>query len=283
MSEWKMVPVEPTPEMIEAICEAHAASVWPDDYGQDGRAIRRGHARTGYAAMLAAAPAAPPAEAREAQGADTSFDGGSNPPNRTLYLLTAKHGLNMVVGDDMRRLLEFGRSCWQAALAAPPVAQEADEQEAFDAWWRRPDRHIVINRTDAWCGWDARASLSAAPVASQVRAEAVAFSERNPPPHTRYLVFRGGSAFTATPCYGMHAPWWVCNTASGEVEPVDIEPTDRWISLDATPQSAPSDPAQVRAEALEQAARICESVNNSDSPMTAQDCADAIRALGDQP
>lgn len=37
--------------------------------------------------------------------------------------------------------------------------------------------------------------------------------------------------------------------------------------------------AEGQREALERAAKVCESVNNSDNPMTAQDCADAIRAL----
>lgn len=37
--------------------------------------------------------------------------------------------------------------------------------------------------------------------------------------------------------------------------------------------------ALVRAEVLEEAADICDRVNNYDNPMTAGDCADAIRAL----
>ena len=37
--------------------------------------------------------------------------------------------------------------------------------------------------------------------------------------------------------------------------------------------------ALVRAAALEEAADICDRVNNYDNPMTAGDCADAIRAL----
>lgn len=35
-------------------------------------------------------------------------------------------------------------------------------------------------------------------------------------------------------------------------------------------------------EALELAARVCDSVNNHDNPMTATDCAEAIRKLKDQ-
>jgi hypothetical protein len=33
------------------------------------------------------------------------------------------------------------------------------------------------------------------------------------------------------------------------------------------------------SEVLEEAARVCDSVNNHDNPMTASDCAAAIRAL----
>jgi hypothetical protein len=35
----------------------------------------------------------------------------------------------------------------------------------------------------------------------------------------------------------------------------------------------------IRAEALEEAAKVCDSVNNYDNPMTATDCAEAIRGL----
>lgn len=41
--------------------------------------------------------------------------------------------------------------------------------------------------------------------------------------------------------------------------------------------------ASARNKALEEAARICLGVNNYDNPMTANDCADAIRALKHKP
>ena len=37
-----------------------------------------------------------------------------------------------------------------------------------------------------------------------------------PSPHARYLVIRNGTVFTATPCYGLHDPWWVVKTMEGE-------------------------------------------------------------------
>lgn len=55
--------------------------------------------------------------------------------------------------------------------------------------------------------------------------------EKYPPPHARYLVQRDRALFTATPCYGMHNPWWVVLTMDGEVAPVAIEKTDKWIPL----------------------------------------------------
>ncbi|KWV17182.1 hypothetical protein [Xanthomonas translucens] len=57
--EWfVLVPVKPTPAMVEAICDVHAGdNEWPDDYGASARAIRREKARNGYVHALAAAPA----------------------------------------------------------------------------------------------------------------------------------------------------------------------------------------------------------------------------------
>lgn len=59
---------------------------------------------------------------------------------------------------------------------------------------------------------------------------------QHPAPHAKYLVERDGILFTATPCYGMHEPWWVVRTMAshnmGEVEPVPMRPDDAWWSLD---------------------------------------------------
>jgi hypothetical protein len=49
-----------------------------------------------------------------------------------------------------------------------------------------------------------------------------------PPPHRRYLVRRDGIVFTATPCYGLHAPWWVVKTMDGEAPPVAMRDGDEW-------------------------------------------------------
>mgnify|MGYP001576475930 CR=1 FL=1 len=56
---WKLVPIEPTLEIIEAICAAVATCMWPNDYHIDAQAGRRRNARLAYLEMLAAAPGAP--------------------------------------------------------------------------------------------------------------------------------------------------------------------------------------------------------------------------------
>lgn len=53
-------------------------------------------------------------------------------------------------------------------------------------------------------------------------------SDKHPPPHAKYTVHRDGLVFTATPCYGMHSPWWVVRTMEGEAPPVSIMPSDEW-------------------------------------------------------
>jgi hypothetical protein len=58
------------------------------------------------------------------------------------------------------------------------------------------------------------------------------FAEACPPAHERYVVLRNGCLFTATPCYGMHSPWWVVATMEGEAPPVPIERTDAWAPLE---------------------------------------------------
>jgi len=57
-------------------------------------------------------------------------------------------------------------------------------------------------------------------------------SNGHPPPHAKYIVLRKGFIFTATPCYGMHEPWWVVKTMEGEADPVGMLPDDEWWPLD---------------------------------------------------
>ncbi len=53
-----------------------------------------------------------------------------------------------------------------------------------------------------------------------------------PPRHEKSIVHRDGFVFTATPCYGMHEPWWVVKTMGGQaVDPVPMRDSDRWRRL----------------------------------------------------
>ncbi len=59
--------------------------------------------------------------------------------------------------------------------------------------------------------------------------------DEKPKPHARYYVRRGNLLFTATPCYGMHAPWWVPRvpddtTTPRETSPINMQDDDEWIT-----------------------------------------------------
>lgn len=71
----------------------------------------------------------------------------------------------------------------------------------------------------------------------------------------------------------------------GVMEGEHPEIQEKWATIRKyLAQSATAAPAAIDVrDVLEQAARICESVNNYDNPMTAQECADAIRALQSPP
>ncbi len=58
-----------------------------------------------------------------------------------------------------------------------------------------------------------------------------AVKERQPEPHRRYMVQRGQRQFVGTPCYGLHAPWWVPMEPEGEGDPVAMEDGDQWIVM----------------------------------------------------
>jgi len=60
--------------------------------------------------------------------------------------------------------------------------------------------------------------------------------EAAPTRHARHFVERDGRCFVATPCYGMHEPWWVAMAATGEVQPVAMLETDRWLPLEKLEQ-----------------------------------------------
>jgi hypothetical protein len=59
-------------------------------------------------------------------------------------------------------------------------------------------------------------------------------SDQQPEPHAKYVVARDGCFFTATPCYGLHKPWWVVRTMgihNEEADPVEFREDDEWVPL----------------------------------------------------
>jgi len=53
-----------------------------------------------------------------------------------------------------------------------------------------------------------------------------------PEPHQKYVVVRDENPFIATPCYGLHLPWWVPTTPDGESRPIEMLGGDEWTLLD---------------------------------------------------
>lgn len=67
-----------------------------------------------------------------------------------------------------------------------------------------------------------------------------AVQDAMPRKHERYRVRRFGlEEFHATPCYGMHKPWWVPRNGFTleESAPIDMEPSDLWQPLPAPPET----------------------------------------------
>lgn len=72
-------------------------------------------------------------------------------------------------------------------------------------------------------------------------------AKEKPRPHARYHVRRGDLLFTATPCYGMHAPWWVPRVPDQGDMPLETAP----ISMQDDDEWRPLSPAQARRELLD--------------------------------
>ena len=68
-------------------------------------------------------------------------------------------------------------------------------------------------------------------------------SQEYPEPNRRYVVLRDELLFTATPCFGMHAPWWVTKTMfsfpENENAPTPMREDDEWWSLEEFLQKMP--------------------------------------------
>lgn len=70
-------------------------------------------------------------------------------------------------------------------------------------------------------------------------------SDQHPPPHAKYIVRRNGLLYTATPCYGLHNPWWVVRLMGDffgpdgkyhqdqfEATPIEMRDSDEWWPID---------------------------------------------------
>ena len=72
--------------------------------------------------------------------------------------------------------------------------------------------------------------------AARAREERHCVADKMPKPHARYRVYRDDmEPFDATPCYGMHSPWWVPRNAftKEESDPISMEKADCWSTLAA--------------------------------------------------
>jgi hypothetical protein len=80
-------------------------------------------------------------------------------------------------------------------------------------------------------------------------------SEKYPAAHAKYVVRRDSVLFTATPCYGLHAPWWVVRVLGDnyEADPEPMQESDEWWPLDdfMKDRSAQADGAGELVEATE--------------------------------
>lgn len=97
--------------------------------------------------------------------------------------------------------------------------------------WREAepiDARVSGDKAERWTEW------SDVPLVAE-REESASMGgvipDQYPSTHKRYLLWRDGVAFTATPCYGLHEPWWVVRTLSGEAAPEQMLPGDRWTVI----------------------------------------------------
>ena len=159
---WKLVPVEPTWEMLEAALDCAAKPSF----------------REAYAAMLAAAPEAP------AQNGHLADDERVAALCTLSYAAGMKAGWNYCASEDNEGFERSQKSVGEAirilkahraAAEAPAQASAVDERAAFEAWAKAYGRVFLevepkLGRNgvtyksqftqEAWVGWQARAALA---------------------------------------------------------------------------------------------------------------------------
>ncbi|MFY3577277.1 hypothetical protein ACOTI8_31760 [Achromobacter xylosoxidans] len=181
------------------------------------------------------------------------------------------------------------------ALLSKLRAPVADERAAFEAnfpvpvhcqWIGNGYASTDYNAWDAikhktrWEGWQARAALASAPVAGE--AQPVCWIEKDVLESVRdegsdaWVYWRPAdhvAEHDEMPLYA--AP----QASAGQVQAALQKSFDMGKFYGSLPET---DAEDVRNAALEEAAAICDSMDNHANPMTSRDCADAIRALRTQ-
>lgn len=124
-----------------------------------------------------------------------------------------------------------------AKLRAAPVQEDGEtprlnvllqeiKPHEGDPLWEDTFRLIALAKSLEVEGRNMRRLLYASPAPET--AGWIKCSEEHPAPHGKYQVRRDGLIYTATPCYGMHSPWWVVKTMHGEAVPTEILDSDEW-------------------------------------------------------
>ena len=95
---------------------------------------------------------------------------------------------------------------------------------------------LARNNAEAWRGQAERDAQALAALKDKITWRAV--EKEHPPPHVRYLVCRDGVCFVATPCYGMHEPWWVPRDHEKECPPIPMRNADCWVRASGPERSS---------------------------------------------
>lgn len=138
-------------------------------------------------------------------------------------------------GDLLEWMGHVNEAFADALSAAPPAPTSPDAHAAFVAHMIQcPQCHDV-----------ALAAVAAPAPAGDVTWQSV--KDAHPEPHARYVVKRDGLIFTATPCYGMHAPWWVVRTMAdhhpNEAAPEPMRDSDEWLPIEDVARALTAAPA----------------------------------------
>lgn len=134
------------------------------------------------------------------------------------------------------------RLCLEAALAAAPQRRSPTREEiaraayAFECRYetrlgsRLRWEHLTFDERKDY--FEFADLLTSAQPAEEWRT----IKDEHPRPHARYEIRRDNRIYTATPCYGMHHPWWVPMKIDGkEGDPVLMLDTDEWRPLPSPP------------------------------------------------